>query len=423
MPFNNREEEELVRVGPGTPSGEVFRRYWLPVEVSANLGPKYPMRVQALGEDLVLFRDSSAQPGLLAEHCSHRGTSLYYGRVEGDCLRCLYHGWAYDAHGNVVDTPAEPPTSNFKYTVKHRAYPCLESAGLIFAYMGPPEKQPLFPRYEPLVAEDGIRLTGNGAYVEGCNVFQALHDNNLDAWHVEIAHGWFSARPRDAVLHHGRDGEPPSPVKYERTPLGTRYVTVAPVPASGKYRYFANDTIWPCSRCNNDPRRGSSSLEWAVPLDDQRTRWFNVRFFPFVDGKPSRAGLTAANSASHARGNVDNLPADWAEQVGRWDNFAHPWRQGNLWEDEVAQATQGSRERGYLPDWENWHLGTSDHGLMLNREVWREQVERVRQGLDPIGVIRDPRDDRIIPNPSITVWDLSWEEAVRLFEAETEVLV
>src|SRR5438309_11926019 len=130
---SNVQEEILCRVGPGTPSGEVFRRYWLPVETSANLGRgnvNNPLRVRILGEDLVLYRDASGKPGLLAEHCSHRGTSLYYGRVEENCLRCLYHGWAYDHDGNVLETPGEPPDSNFRLTVKHPAYPVVEAGGL-----------------------------------------------------------------------------------------------------------------------------------------------------------------------------------------------------------------------------------------------------------------------------------------------------
>src|SRR5207245_1730639 len=176
MPLlNNVEEETLIRVGPGTPSGEVFRRYWLPVECSTNLGgftrggnsfagARNPIRVKVLGEDLILYRDASGKPGLLAEHCSHRGTSLFYGRVEENCMRCLYHGWAYDQEGNVVDTPGEPPNSNFKLTVKHPSYPTYEVGGLIFAYMGPADKMPLFPKYPQLFREDGVRITGNGGY-------------------------------------------------------------------------------------------------------------------------------------------------------------------------------------------------------------------------------------------------------------------
>src|SRR6266545_4139200 len=117
MPLTNAEMEELARVGPGTPSGEVFRRYWLPVECSANLGggrgnfsgASNPLRVPILGEHLVLFRDAFGEPALIGEHCSHRGTSLYYGRVEDDCIRCLYHGWAYNREGNCIEQPGEPP--------------------------------------------------------------------------------------------------------------------------------------------------------------------------------------------------------------------------------------------------------------------------------------------------------------------------
>ena len=113
MPFSN-EEEAIFKLGPGTPSGELFRRYWLPVETSANLGggrgpvvpsAKNPLPLKVLGEYLVLYRDATGQPGLLAEHCSHRGTSLRYGRVEDNGLRCLYHGWLYDIEGKLVGAP------------------------------------------------------------------------------------------------------------------------------------------------------------------------------------------------------------------------------------------------------------------------------------------------------------------------------
>ena len=147
--MRNDEELELIQVGPGTPSGDVFRRYWLPVEVSVNVGGgsnrgvNNPIRVTVLGEHLILFRDSRGKPHLMGEHCSHRGTSLAYGRVEGDCIRCLYHGWLYDGDGEVVEMPGEPPGSRFPEKVTHPSYPCFEVAGLIFAYMGPPELQPL----------------------------------------------------------------------------------------------------------------------------------------------------------------------------------------------------------------------------------------------------------------------------------------
>src|SRR5438552_1322248 len=288
MPFFDSDEEEvLIRVGPGTPSGEVFRRYWLPVECSANLGrfasgsnasANNPIRVKVLNEDLVLYRDASGKPGLLAEHCSHRGTSLYYGRVEENCLRCLYHGWAYDHDGNVLETPGEPPDSNFRLTVKHPSSPVVEAGGLIFAYLGPTDKQPPFPRFHQLFAENGVRVTGNGGYIEQCNVFQALHDNNLDPWHGEIAHGWFRGRTPVSTMHHGGNGEPATPIKYERTPWGTRMAILKSTRDTGKYSYHETHTVWPTQRCNQEEAK---SMKWAVPVDDYRTRWFTVDFFPF----------------------------------------------------------------------------------------------------------------------------------------------
>ncbi len=424
MPLSNVEEEELVRIGPGTPSGDVFRRYWLPVEAAANLGggragfsgANNPLRIRILGEDLVLFRDGSGSPGLVAEHCSHRGTSLFYGRVEDQGIRCLYHGWAYDRDGSCIDTPGEPPDSNFKLTVKHPAYPCLDVGGLIFAYMGPADKKPLFPKYHQLFEQEGVRVAGNGGYVEQCNVFQALHDNNLDPWHGEIAHGWYRGRPPAVTMHHGRNGDPATPIKFERTPWGTRMVVLKSTAKPGKYWYHETHTVWPTQRCNFE---GARSMKWAVPVDDYRTRWFTVDFHPLEDGEPPEEALRAANTRFNI-GHVESLPIDWAQQVGSWWNLGHPWRQGNLWEDEVAQQTQGSPERHFLPDWEQWHLATTDRGLALNREVWRDQIERVRQGLDPIGVVRDPTDDRPIRITSDDIRDLSWDEGMRLFNMSVE---
>jgi len=423
---SNEDEEALVRVGPGTASGEVFRRYWLPVEVSANLGggrggflgTRNPVRVEVLGEHLVLFRDGSGVPGLLGEHCSHRGTSLFYGRVEDNCLRCLYHGWAFDQDGKVIDMPAEPPSSTFKSTITHPAYPCVEVAGLIFAYLGPPEMQPPFPRYHQLFASNGVRVIGNGGYVEQCNVFQAMHDNNIDPWHGEIAHGWYRGRPPVTTMHHGRDGEPPTPIRFEKTPWGTRMVVLKSTKTRGKWAYHETHTVWPTQRCNFENAR---SMKWAVPVDDYRTRWFTVDFFPFDErGEVPPEALRAMSDTQLNIGRAPaDLPLDWAQQVGAWWNLGHQWRQGNLWEDEVAQQTQGPAERHYLPDWEKWHLASSDRGVVLNRRIWREQIQRVREGLDPIGIFRED-EDRLIRVTSDDIRDLDWDAGLQLFNMSVE---
>ena len=148
--LSGEENELLTRVGPGTPMGELLRYYWIPALLSEEIPSPdcAPVQVRLLGEKLVAFRDSKGKIGLLGEHCLHRGTSLFYGRNEDCGLRCIYHGWKYDVDGRIVDTPAEPPDSDFKAKIRHTAYPTKEVAGMVFAYLGPREKMPLLPEYE-----------------------------------------------------------------------------------------------------------------------------------------------------------------------------------------------------------------------------------------------------------------------------------
>lgn len=422
MPFTNNEMDELVRVGPGTPSGEVWRRFWLPVECSANLGPyvrggatpRNPIRVRVLGEDLVLFRDASGKAGLLAEHCSHRGTSLFFGRVEEHCLRCLYHGWAYDHEGNVVDTPGEPPESNFKHTVKHPSYPTYEVGGLIFAYLGPPELIPPFPRYEELFSDEGIRFPGNGGRYQNAPAFLQTLDNILDVWHREVLHGWFRATPPVHGIHHGRDGLPPTPIKYERTPWGSCYVTLQTTRKPGVYHYHETHNVWPGARL---ARPSSKSIKWVVPIDDYTARWLGVEFYPFVDGQVPEEAIRNQSNPNRISDIYANVPNDWVDQVGHWWNHGHPWH-GQPWEDELATSTQVVPDRS-LPDWDNWHLGTTDRGLLLQHELWREQVDRVREGMDPMGIIRGREAEQLIRVPAAQL-ELDWDEGIRLFNLNVE---
>src|SRR6266567_4336426 len=142
--LTTEENELLCRVGPGTPMGELLRRFWMPSLLSEELPEPdcRPVRVRVLGEELIAFRDTDGSPGLLANNCPHRGASLFFGRNEESGLRCVYHGWKFDVSGRCVDMPNEPPESNFKDKVHATAYPCREAGGVVWAYMGPPEHQP-----------------------------------------------------------------------------------------------------------------------------------------------------------------------------------------------------------------------------------------------------------------------------------------
>ena len=141
---------KLTEVGRGTPMGELLRRYWHPVGMSADAGAT-PRPVKILGEELILFRDGNRRPGLGYPRCCHRGTTLYYGKIESQGIRCCYHGWLFDVEGKCLEMPAEPnPTGAQCQRVRQPWYPVEERYGLVFAYLGPPEKKPVLPRYECL---------------------------------------------------------------------------------------------------------------------------------------------------------------------------------------------------------------------------------------------------------------------------------
>ena len=185
-PMLSKEENELLtRVGPGTPAGEMLRRYWWPVGFSENVKAKgSPTRVRLLGEDLVLFRDGNGRLGVLGLHCSHRGTSLEFGRVEDAGIRCCYHGWLYDVGGKCLEQPAEPEDGTFKNRVQHPAYQAQEIGGFIFAYLGP-EPAPLLPKYDLFLREDGERQVGAGH--DYCNWLQRA-ENSVDQTHLVALH-------------------------------------------------------------------------------------------------------------------------------------------------------------------------------------------------------------------------------------------
>src|SRR5919198_1122563 len=148
--LSKQDNELLTRVGRGTPMGDVLRQYWLPLLLTEELSKKdgNPLRVRVLGENLIAFRDTQSQVGLVAANCPHRGASLFFGRNVECGLRCVYHGWKFDVSGQCVDMPNEPPESNFKDKIRAVSYPCRERNGVIWAYMGPLEVPPELPALE-----------------------------------------------------------------------------------------------------------------------------------------------------------------------------------------------------------------------------------------------------------------------------------
>ncbi|HYZ15025.1 MAG TPA: Rieske 2Fe-2S domain-containing protein, partial [Candidatus Acidoferrum sp.] len=212
MALTHEQQETLVRVGPGTPMGDLLRRYWIPVLLSEELleadGPQ--VRVRILGEDLLAFRDTNGRIGLIDEFCPHRGVSLFFARNEECGVRCSYHGWKFDVDGRCVDMPSEPEESNFKHKVRITAYPCEELGGMIWAYFGPPELRPPLPALDWVVApQSHVFLTKR---LQESNWLQAL-EGAIDSSHVGVLHRYELDHDR---LH--QDAEGPKYIKADTRP-------------------------------------------------------------------------------------------------------------------------------------------------------------------------------------------------------------
>jgi len=191
-----REDNELItNVNAGAPMGELFRRFWLPVALAEELpgADCVPVRVKVLNEDLIAFRDTDGRPGLVDAYCPHRGAPMFFARNEESGLRCVYHGWKFDVDGNCVDLPNAPEGPTFKNKIRIKRYPCVEAGDLIFAYMGPAEKQPPFPEFEWAKMLKSHRFVQK--FIMECNYLQAM-EGDFDPGHGPFLHSKLDGSPQ-----------------------------------------------------------------------------------------------------------------------------------------------------------------------------------------------------------------------------------
>jgi 5,5'-dehydrodivanillate O-demethylase len=370
--LSQEENEWFARVGPEAPAGQLLRRYWQVVAAASELSAQKPKKkVRILGEDLVLFRDQSGSYGLVAEHCSHRGASLYYGFVEKDGIRCPYHGWKYDAMGRCLEQPFESPEVGFKNKIQHSAYPVIKSAGLLFAYLGPPDKKPIFPRWDLLVRQDGLRRV-EVCQILRCNWLQAM-ENSVDPFHTYFLHAHtlrLKGGENQSTYHY----QPVNKVEFE---------LVAHPGWAGiqKQRFFAGDGVpveapHPLIFPNLlfVPVRWGYAMHFRTPIDDTHTQIFHLRFRPTKDGSiPAQPEEPPAEFVGTRNDDGEFHLEDFASQ------------------DHMAWETQGP-----LANRAKEHLGESDRGIILFRKLLREQILAVQDGADPIGTNRDAEKDEVI---------------------------
>lgn len=374
----------LCQVGRGTPGGEYLRRFWQPVAYVSELGD-VPLRVRALGEDLVAFRDKSGRIGVLHLHCSHRNASLEYGIIEGKGLRCCYHGRLFDVDGTVLEIPGEPAFERLRHEVSQGAYPTHVFGGILFIYMGPPEDVPAFPLYDRFNLP-GIKLVPGPRWALDCNWIQ-IKENAVDPHHTQILHVIPQLRGMD---HFSNEFGNFPELTWTETPGGVMYVAARRV---GENVWLRSAEILGAnlhtisSIFESGHERKPASLPfmsiWTLPVDDDRSVGFYI---------------------SHVAEN-EEMPFEkrrYLESFGQTDDRPYRERQW-LPCDYEAQSGQGPINVHALEQ-----LGTQDRGIVLFRRQIRRGIEAVARGEIPRGFYRAQSDvppsfanDYIVPADSI----------------------
>ena len=276
------EQNALVtQTGPGTPMGDLFRRYWLPALLSQELPTPDcpPVRLKLLSERMVAFRDTQGRLGLVDEFCAHRGVSLWFGRNEENGIRCPYHGWKYDVNGQCIEVPSEPAESGYCSKIKLKSYPLIERGGVIWVYMGPLEHQPPFPEFEFATVPPAQSYTSKR--FQECNYLQAM-EGGIDSSHVSFLHsGSLNTDP----LFKGAKGN-----QYnlnDRKPIfevveseGGLYIGARRNAEEGHYYWRITPWVMPCFTMV--PPRGDHPLHghFWIPVDDENNWAWSFDYHP-----------------------------------------------------------------------------------------------------------------------------------------------
>jgi 5,5'-dehydrodivanillate O-demethylase len=366
------DNELLCRIGPGTPAGELLRRYWHPVAPLTELADERPTKlVRILGEDLILFKDKSGNVGLIQDHCAHRGASLLYGRVEERGIACAYHGWLYDTAGNCLECPAEPAGSKFHLTVKTRAYPVQEFVGFYWAYLGP-LPAPGIPHYDIWVRKDGRRHIVVKPVLD-CNWFTAM-ENSVDSTHSEILHAVAALRPDGPHLADTTRGAIDTVELYEYfdVPIG-----IMKKRTMKNGRIDAHPVLFPTIL------RHQNETQIRVPIDDTHTQIYYLYFTPNRDG----------STVEEERVLQVSYDVPYKDPPDRLHPHTRFTMHSTAPEDTMVWETQGP-----IADRTVERLATADKGIVMLREMMLREIAKVQAGLDPINVYRDPEHDVIDTN-------------------------
>jgi len=364
-----------------------MRRYWQPAALSDELSLDAPLPVRILGEDLVLYRQSDGKPGLLGLHCSHRGADLTYGRLEDGGLRCIYHGWLYDVNGRCLEQPGEPAGSSFHEKIRHPAYPCVETGGLILTYMGPGDPPRITP-YPFLEGPPARRSVTKG--LSECNYLQG-NEGNFDPQHLGMLHRHDRVKPGSAAWHHA--GFPHATMETEETDFGVRVYTVIPISDEENLVALHNFVLPNLSAFSTSSAADGYGVNWHVPIDDEHHWVYRIQFDRSHDlnNWGDRQLASGPDLFDHGyrrtRTKANRYLQDREEMRDR--SFAGL---GYDFADQDACVTEGE---GPIQDRTQEHLGFPDCGVIAERTLLLRCIADVMAGREPPNVVRDDAHDPV----------------------------
>ena len=418
--MTTREQNEtFTRTGRGTPMGELLRRYWLPVLLASELPEPDcpPVRVKALGERLIAFRDTSGRLGLVGEFCAHRGVSLWFGRNEEHGIRCPYHGWKYDVTGQCVDVPSEPADNGFCAKIRLAAYPCIERAGVIWAYLGPAEARPPEPAYDWTLVPDSHRYISKR--LQECNWLQAM-EGALDSIHSTFLHRYTVGD--DPLLK--RDPKSRALLEADRNPkfiptISPAGLYVATRRDAGPADYYWRVTQWlmPCFSFfppyGDNPYGGHA----FVPIDDESCWVFSIDYQPHRPlsaeerdaahaGKGIHVRLIAGSFTPVANKRNDYLVDREAQKAKR--TFSGVFDVGV--QDAAIQESMGP-----VQDRARERLVSSDNGIIMARKRLTDAAAAVARGEAPPGA--DPAAQGARATSMVAPREVTLVEAMNLRKA------
>ena len=411
-----KEQNDLVtQTGPGTPMGQLFRCYWLPAlmadELPENECP--PVRLKILSERLLAFRDTDGRYGLIDEFCAHRGVSLWFGRNEEHGLRCPYHGWKFDITGQCIEVPSEPVESGFAKKIKLKSYPLVERGGILWTYMGPPERKPPLPEWEFIMVPEAQRFISKR--FQECNWLQAM-EGGIDSSHVSWLH-------RDNInkdpLFQGSKGN-----QYNMADMMPAFEVVESPGGlfigarrnAEEGRYYWRITQWVMPSFTMIPPRGGHTVHghFWIPIDDENCWAWSYDFHPTRDITKAEREAMKAGKGIH----VLNKPGTYRPVADKENEYLidrEAQKRGDTYSGVEGIAMQDAslqESMGPIIDRTKENLVSCDNGIIMARHrLMRAAKDLAEKGVTPPGV--DLAHQRVRSASVILPPDQAFKDAAR----------